>query len=395
MMTDFLAWLIAFPAMLALGIFSVETLFGLRRGRRAAIKAFQPRAVILMPAHNEAATISATLDKLSDVLSGGITLLVVADNCTDSTALIVRGLGHRVIERDDPNHKGKGFALAFGRDFLQHDPPQCVVVFDADCETDPESIRLLTCRSLAEDAAVQARYILKEDRSASPKVQISNFAFWLKNVVRQRGQMRLGGPAILAGTGMAFPWRLFTGLPLATSNIVEDLALGIFLTQNGQAPIYLDEAVVLSSAANERATLAQRTRWEHGFVTTAKQFAFSALWHGILRGNRKLFQLGMHLLVPPLVLLFIVAFVTLSVLFVLLFVTGSSAALLGLTVSVAVAGGSVLLAWCCGGKRWLSFGALLHLPFYFLWKVPILKGLAVSKAPEWNRTERNEEGSDS
>jgi cellulose synthase/poly-beta-1,6-N-acetylglucosamine synthase-like glycosyltransferase len=391
-MAEFVAWLFAFPVILALAIFSVETLAGLWPGRTLSTTGPQPETVILMPAHNEAETIAAIIVRLRELLSDHVSLLVVADNCTDATADIVRSLGHVVIERHDDRHRGKGFALAFGRDFLKQAPPQAVIILDADCETDAPSIRMLAVHALANNSAVQARYILTADLAVSPMVQISNFAFWLKNVVRQRGEKRLGGPAILGGTGMAFPWPMFVDLPLATPNIVEDLALGIYLTEQGRAPVYLDEAMVVSRAANEKSTLTQRMRWEHGFVAMARQFAFSALWNGLSTGNRKLFQLGLHLIVPPLALLFVVAITMLFLLALCYFLTGSTGALAGLTLTILMAGGAVILAWATGGRKWLGFAALLRVPLYMVWKIPLFLGLAKKAAPEWKRTERSDEG---
>ena len=226
-MIALLSWAVAAPPILALAIFLAETLLGTVRLKPRSLSGKHPTTTILMPAHNEALIIEETIERLVPLLSENVRLLVVADNCSDATAQLVRQAGQDVIERTDPARRGKGYALAFGRDHLKLDPPECVIVFDADCQTDAESIAALAKVCVAEDVVVQARYILEPDLSVSPKVQISNFAFWVKNVVRQRGAHRLGGAAILVGTGMAFPWHIFANAPLATANIVEDLALGI------------------------------------------------------------------------------------------------------------------------------------------------------------------------
>ena len=46
-------------------------------------------------------------------------------------------------------------------------------------------------------------------------VQLSSFAFLVKNLVRQRGLQRIAGKVHLTGTGMALPWRLFDQADLA------------------------------------------------------------------------------------------------------------------------------------------------------------------------------------
>lgn len=341
-----------------------------------------------MPAHNEEPTIGDVLEKLKDILNGTVRLLVVADNCTDETARIVKSYGYDVIERHDASARGKGYALASGRDFLRQDPPECVIIFDADCETDSVSIRDLSRHSLELGLPVQARYVMRADRKASPIVQISNFAFWVKNAVRQRGVHRMGGAALLTGTGMAFPWKLFETLPLATANIVEDLALGIYLTETGNAPAYLDQALVTSAAAGQQATLSQRTRWEHGFLAMAREYGLRALWQGLTGSNRKLFQLGLHLTVAPITLLF-----TLSTAVAVLtgatgLFSGEYCPFLSIYVMLLIATALVFAAWISGGKNWLAGHVFWKLPLYILWKIPVYLKLVKGETPSWVRTER-------
>lgn len=387
-MIALLCWAIALPPIVALSVFSAEAMFGMARVRPRAFPGAAPATTILMPAHDESATIERTLGLLAPILSDSIRLLVVADNCSDDTAQLVRLAGYDVIERHDSEKIGKGHALAFGRDHLRAAAPACVIVFDADCETDAHSIEALAKCCVADDAAVQASDVLRPDLFASPKVQISNFAFWIKNVVRQRGARRLGGGAVLMGTGMAFPWAIFESAPLATSNIVEDLALGIHLTETGRAPVFLEQAVVVSTAATESATLGQRTRWEHGFLATAKSHGLRALRVGLGTGNGKLLHLGLHLLVPPLALLMVLALAGLALLGATAFATGYWSAFWGLGIATAIASIAVLLNWLIGGRRWLGFAALLRLPLYVVWKIPVYLRFAKGRSDAWTRTER-------
>jgi len=387
-MLALLCWVIAIPPFVALTIFSLETLLGAMPSKAKSYPGRMPTTRILIPAHNEAGTIETTLDRLASIVSDDVRLLVVADNCSDPTADLVRQAGHEVIERADPNNRGKGFALAFGTDHLRAYPPECVIIFDADCETDAASIATLAKACVAENVVVQASYILQPDLAAPPKVQISNFAFWIKNVVRQRGGQRLGAAAVLVGTGMAFPWNIIERAPLATSEIVEDLALGVHLTRSGQPPIYLEQAMVKSAAASEGATLDQRTRWETGFVAIARSFGFRALWEGMRTGNCKLFQLGLHLLVPPLALLLLLALAACVVVGLGAWVTGHSEAFVVLAIALAVASMSVLINWIVAGRRWLGLQALLRLPLYLLWKIPIYLRIVKGDEIVWTRTER-------
>lgn len=62
----------------------------------------RPRVDVLVPAHNEAAGIRATLNTLLPQLTAPDRLVVVADNCDDETAAIARTFGVTVLERQDP-----------------------------------------------------------------------------------------------------------------------------------------------------------------------------------------------------------------------------------------------------------------------------------------------------
>jgi hypothetical protein len=123
----------------------------------------------------------------------------------------------------------------------------------------------------------QAVNLLAPDLAASPLVQLSTFAFMIKNLIRQRGLQRLAGRAHLTGTGMALPWNLFASANLGGSNIVEDLALGLELADRATAPKLVSRATVWSPAASESGTLVQRSRWEGGYLATALKTAPAAL----------------------------------------------------------------------------------------------------------------------
>jgi cellulose synthase/poly-beta-1,6-N-acetylglucosamine synthase-like glycosyltransferase len=200
----------------------------------------------------------------------------------------------------------------------------------------------------------------------------------------------LGGSALLTGTGMAFPWHLFADVPLASDALAEDLHLGVALTQAGHRVRYVGGVHITSAAASQRDTLVQRTRWEHGFVSTATRQALPLLRHGLTRGSSASLLLGLHLLVPPVALLFALGLGALALATILAWLGASwlpAAVLGGMMASAIVA---VLLCWLAGGHRVLSGGALLRIPAYILWKLPIYLKLARGGETRWIRTGRDE-----
>lgn len=382
-------WIAAIPVIAVFAIFINEVALGLfPLGSRIAQDHGLGRTVILIPAHNEATGIARTLSRIRDVLPKEAAILVVADNCDDDTAEQARISGAEVIERLDRGRRGKGYALDFGRSHLSESPPQCVMILDADCVPDAGTIERLSMAALQQGRPVQSVNLMRAGRDAGPIVQISNFAFMIKNLVRQRGLVRSGGPAMLTGTGMAFPWPIFERLPLASSNIVEDLAITVDLTRASVRPVLVEAARVWSDAATANDTLTQRTRWEHGFIGTAVRHALPTLAAGLGKGQLASVRLGLHLLVPPLALLFALGF---SLLFLLGGLAAFGATATPALLLAAMMGTSLMLlaiAWWREGRALLSVAAISRIPLYVLWKIPVYLKLVRGAETEWVRTKR-------
>ncbi|MCW2368496.1 glycosyltransferase family 2 protein [Sphingobium sp. B11D3D] len=396
MILDSLAWLIIAIPVLLLAVLAVELALGLIAGRPARPRIAAPHsAIILMPAHNEAAGIARTIALLQPALDVHIRLIVIADNCTDDTAAAAGAAGAQVIERNDPSQRGKGHALAFGRDWIKAATdtarPDCIVVLDADCEIDGASLRALIDTTCASQRPVQSCYLLRSAADDGAMTQISNFAMLIKNRVRQRGASVLGSPAILGGTGMAFPWALIESAPLATSHLVEDLVLGLHFARAGAAPRYLEAATTWSDPASQSDTLTQRARWEHGYIQTALQQGAPVMLEGIAKAKPSLAWFGLSLLVPPLALLMSLSLMALVVsagLALLGATTAAPATLAGLLTLVALL---LALAWMRDGRDTVSAATLARIPLYILWKVPVYLRLVKKRETEWVRTRRKGE----
>ena len=126
-----------------------------------------PTIAVIIPAHNESTGIINTLNSIAPQLKSQDYLLVVADNCTDDTANVVRDAfkNHathwhsklELVERTDQYLRGKGYALDFGIKHCQQSPPEIVVIIDADCLADINTIASLAAKCMLEKKPVQAR----------------------------------------------------------------------------------------------------------------------------------------------------------------------------------------------------------------------------------------------
>ncbi|NIJ08924.1 cellulose synthase/poly-beta-1,6-N-acetylglucosamine synthase-like glycosyltransferase [Sphingomonas vulcanisoli] len=386
-----LASLATLPLVLIDLVFLAELLFGLTPSRKRPIGPVPGKIALLVPAHNEATAIRASVQAMRAAAPEGARILVVAHNCSDATAEEALAGGAEVYRLDQPDKRGKGYALAGGRDRLALDPPDVVVAIDADCLPEPGAIATLAAEALQTGRAIQGCYLFRSAPGDGPVVQVSNFAILVKNLLRQRGAARLGGPALLTGSGMAFPWPLIADRALATGNIVEDLALGVDLVRECHPPRFEERAIIWSAPSTSAGTQTQRARWEGGFLATARQFGLPLIGKGLTDGGWPMLWLGLNLITLPLTLL-LIANAAAVLLWGVLVLLGAPAGLLAAMLLLAVAVvGAVLLAWAIAGRAMLSGAALVRMPLYFVWKLMlytrILRG---TEAPAWIRTTRVE-----
>jgi cellulose synthase/poly-beta-1,6-N-acetylglucosamine synthase-like glycosyltransferase len=279
---------------------SLSALLPIRTEPAGAKRAF--RLAVLMPAHDEASGIEATVKALLPELAPGDRLLVVADNCSDRTAEIARAAGAEVVERTDAERRGKGHALSFGAKVLAENPPDAVVVMDADCRVEQGTLRQLAARALDAGRPVQAVYLMHAPARGGLS-GVSAFAFLVRNLVRPAGLDRLGMPCQLTGTGMAFPWPVFRDAPATEGHLVEDLMLGHELALEGCPPLLCRDVLVGSELpTGEAASLKQRRRWEHGQLAILLGTAPRLLAQGLLKRDAGLVALALDAAVPPLAL---------------------------------------------------------------------------------------------
>jgi cellulose synthase/poly-beta-1,6-N-acetylglucosamine synthase-like glycosyltransferase len=377
-----------------LSILLIEVMSACFKSEKSTVPTdFQGSVCVLIPAHNEAIGIARTIESVRASIGEFDRVLVVADNCDDATASVARIAGAEVIERTDAYLRGKGYALAFGVDYLAKSPPEAVVIIDADCLVIAGSLKSLAATCLANQRPVQASNMMQwptNYRTSIPQ-RIAGFAWIFKNHVRPLGLLKSGFPCQLMGTGMAFPWSLIRRLNLATGEIVEDIKTGIECCLLGAAPLYSPQTEVLSyfptSASAEKS---QRTRWEHGHVGIVLRHLPRLLLRSLKTGNTQLFVLVSDLTVFPLALLSGIA--TASFIASALFASISglgwiiylpSANLLCLSLAV-------LIGWYFFGRDAIRCRDFLLVPFYILKKVPLYFKMAFNRQTEWVRTKRDD-----
>jgi exopolysaccharide biosynthesis WecB/TagA/CpsF family protein len=372
-------------------VFCIECLAALLPGRRGSKRQDQarPRIAVVIPAHNEERVLGGTLASVVTQLLPGDRVLVVADNCEDNTPAVAREFGAEVVERHDVARRGKGYALDAGIRHLEQDPPEIVIMVDADCHVHEGAIEALAAQVVETNRPAQAVYLLEQPARPGPRDLVSALAFMVKNLVRPSGLRRLGLPCLLTGTGMAFPWPVIRRAKLATGNIVEDMQLGLDLSLAGCPPVFCAEAKVTGRLPEKNdVALTQRRRWEHGHLRTLLTQVPRLLGGAIRHRRICAVALAAEVCVPPLSLLvmMVAGAIGCSMLAARFGASWTSAYLL-MAGALAV-GCCILGAWLRFGRQQLPLASLLAAPFYVLWKVPLYFAFVLKPQREWIRTER-------
>lgn len=265
------------PATVACLGYLVPALAGARR-RRIAPRTPTHTFAVLVPAHDEERTLPATLRSLARLAYPRelVRVWVVADNCADGTANAARAAGATCAERHDPARKGKGYALAFGLNRVLADPPDVVLILDADCELNPGALCALDATFAAgADAAQAAVRSMNADDGPAGFVAAVGAAF---DAATAAGWDALGFSVPLRGTGMAFRAAVLARVPWEAFGPVEDAEYAGRLKRAGVRVRYCPGAEVACAAPPLVADLCrQRRRWRGAGLLASKPLVLAHL----------------------------------------------------------------------------------------------------------------------
>ena len=385
-----LAILFAIPAV----IFFIEIFAAIALPQRdypvSTSNRSQQRVAVLVPAHDESAGLLPTLSDIKLQIRAGDRLLVVADNCTDDTIAVAAAAGAEVVERNEPERKGKGYALAWGLRHLGVDPPEIVIVIDADCRLAEGMIDRLASACAATHRPVQALDLMIAPNGCPIDFKVAEFAWRVKNWVRPLGLTALGLPCQLMGTGMAFPWDVIGSVNLASGSTVEDLKLGLDLALARNPPLFCPFPGVSSDfPVTVEGARSQRQRWEQGQIATIAVVVPRFIFFAVMRGDLNLLALALDAAIPPLSLLAILVTIMLVVAGLATVLGVSSVALPVSVVSFVALVGGIFLSWLRYGRDILQPSSIFLMFTYVVGKLPFyIRILSRKFNSEWVRTDR-------
>ncbi len=386
-----LAFIIGLIILVPSIFFIVEVFAGIKRAKPKTWDTVAASCAILMPAHDEEQVLAGTLSSVKLALAPSDRIVVIADNCSDKTAEIARAAGCEVIERTDPDHRGKGYALAFGVAHLRNQPPDIAIIIDADCTVDPQAIARLKQICTETGSPAQANYLLYAPAGSPPQRRISEFAIYLKNHIRTQGLCRLGGSIPVTGSGFALPFPLLEKLELATGEIVEDMKMGLELALSGAKVQYVPEACITSPLPKSDDTAErQRQRWEHGHMGMITHWVPRLTFSAFRRRSRTLAMTALDMSILPFTLLLVCNLVIWIVALLMALVFADARLLVASSTVWVLLVASLLWVNALSGRADFVLSDLAYLPGYIAQKIKLYLMLLTGKKSLWVKAKRDD-----
>lgn len=355
---------------------------------------------ILIAARNEEAVIGNLLESINaqDYDAKYMRAIVIADNCTDSTATIARENGALVFERFNKEKIGKGYALDYAIDKLRESGDwesfDGIIVLDAD--------NLLTKNFVSEMSKThsdgyEAFTSYRNSKNYGDNWISAGYGLWYirESKFLHYARMLLGSSAAISGTGFFVSRALldrFDGWKFYL--LTEDIEFSTFSVINGvkigcciNAELYDEQPVTFKQSYK------QRLRWSKGFFQVWRKHG-KELVRGIFKHRKfAFFDMTMNIM-PAFILTVVLLFTSITSILFGIFgwgdpspVVESLLGYIGFTYSVMFVMGLVTLIseWkhihTSSGRK---IGFLFLFPIFMYTYIPI-SVIALFKPVKWEQ----------
>lgn len=231
----------------------------------------------IIPAHNEEAVVGNLIESLQnqDYDKNLYDIYVIADNCTDRTALIARRAGAIVYERYDETKKTKGYALDW---FLQQKikenaPYDAICVFDADNIVDKNFLKAMNKKLCQGEDVVQG---YRDIKNPTDNWITSGYAlfYWTMHKFYHLARYNLGLSPLLNGTGFMVSFDVIKeNGGWKTETLTEDIEFSLQRILKGKRLGWSTEAIVYDEQPTGFAqSWSQRSRWTVGHMQCMQKY---------------------------------------------------------------------------------------------------------------------------
>ena len=230
----------------------------------------------IIPAHNEEMVVSNLIESLKNQTydKNLYDIYVIADNCTDNTANIARRAGAIVLERFDPAHKTKGYALQW---FLKQKIEEnadydAFFVFDADNIVDKDFILNMNKKLCQGEDVVQGYRDIKNPTDNWITAGYALF-YWTMHRLYHLARYNVGLSTLLNGTGFMVRFDVVKPNGWQTETLTEDIEFSLKRIIKGKKLGWATDAIVYDEQPTSfKQSWSQRSRWTVGHMQCMKRY---------------------------------------------------------------------------------------------------------------------------
>ena len=306
----------------------------LRPGRVPKDTVLHPRVAVIVPAWNEGAVVSRTIDRLLalDYPRDCLRVYVVDDASTDETPQLVKTKeaehpGVVFHLRRENGGQGKAHTINHGLRVIRgEDWMEAVLVIDADVLFTRDSLGLMTRHFANPDVGAVTAYIKEGSRPGNYLNRFIGFEYVTAQAAARRAQNVIGALACLAGGAQLIRATTLEAIggEIDTTTLAEDTVTTLTIQLGGERVVFEPKATVWAEEPSEIGGLwKQRVRWGRGNVQVTSLFRW-AWFRGRRWGRLGSLSFGLIWFTVTLMPIFMV---TASVSLISLFLLDSSLAL--------------------------------------------------------------------
>jgi cellulose synthase/poly-beta-1,6-N-acetylglucosamine synthase-like glycosyltransferase len=350
------------------------------------------RFLIAIPAHNEQNVIGATVEQLMamDYPKELFGVHVVADHCTDQTALIACQNGAISHERQEEPRGGKGAALTwlFNR-ILPGNNCDAVVILDADTQADPAFLRIMDAHLVRQAQVIQGQHVIwNADAGWFPS--LVSAMFLIDNRFQNLGRYNLGLSAKNMGDSICFRASVLRRIGWG-EGLTDDYQLRLRLLFEGIRIVYEPGAIGYGEAVpNLGQARSQRARWLRGTRDASQHVRWRLLKEGIRYRDPARIDGALQTYLPSYSTLTLIVVSLLLFQLLVNWIAGpffSTALVASWAVMLAILFLYPFFGLALTRAPYRAYLALLFGPFYIGWRTWLALTARFSRTPViWNRT---------
>lgn len=251
----------------------------LRRKRKDEAMVPLNKYAVLISARNEASVIGNLIDSIKgqNYPSELVTVFVVADNCTDGTAIAAQSAGAVVYERFNNQLVGKGYALDYLISKIWEDYPRDAFdgffVFDADNLLDENYIAEMN-KTFSAGHRIITSY--RNSKNYGSNWISAGYALWFlrESQFLNRARMTLKTSCAVSGTGFLVAREIFEKNGGWSFHLLtEDIEFSVHSIISGEKIAYCEKAMLYDEQpVSFSQSYRQRLRWAKGYLQVFRRY---------------------------------------------------------------------------------------------------------------------------